>query len=293
MDIFDALGTFVRVVERGSFSAAAQELGVGQPAVSKQIGALEQYLGGALFARSTRRLSLTDRGQQFYGDCKRILAAFEAATLSFATGQEKVAGQLRVAAPVSYGRRCIAPLLGDFLALYPEVRVDLRLSDHNEDLLKENIDLAIRIGAIKSEGLVALPLGESKRRVYASPSYLQRCGTPETPADLAAHNCVGFTLLDHYDIWRFRQGNREQQVKISGSVTSNSSEAIREIVLSGLGISLSPEWLFRHELESGEVIAILADFETIALPVNAVFSPDRRQSARTKAFIDFLRAAEP
>ena len=289
MDLFDSMHIFVRVVERGSFSAVARELNMGQPAVSKQVRALEQYLGGPLFARSTRHLALTDEGQRFYSHCQEILGHLETATRSFTSGQEQIAGPLRVAAPVSYGRLCIAPLIGTFLQRHPDVRIDLRLSDHNEDLLKENIDLAIRIGAGKNEGLVAVPLGTSTRRVYAAPTYLDRHGLPREPNELTGHNCIGFTLLEHYDSWHFTHIGQELDVAIKGNVTSNSSEAIREMVLSGLGISLSPEWLFASDVEQGSVRTVLDDYQTTALPVSAVLSRERRRSARTMAFIDFLR----
>ncbi|MWV13326.1 LysR family transcriptional regulator [Pseudomonas sp. R-28-1W-6] len=289
MDLFDSMRTFVRVVERGSFSAVARELNVGQPAVSKQIRALEQHLGGPLFARSTRQLSLTDQGQGFYSHCQEILGSLEIATRSFASGQEQIAGPLRIAAPVSYGRLCIAPLLMGFLQRYPDVRIDLRLSDHNEDLLKENIDLAIRIGVVKHEGLVAVPLGASVRRVYAAPEYLQRHGEPREPAALRGHNCIGFTLLEHYNTWHFKGAAGELDISINGNVTSNSSEAIREMVLGGLGISLSPEWLFAADVEQGKVAIVLGDYQAAALPVSAVLSRERRRSARTMAFVDFLR----
>lgn len=289
MDLFDSMRIFVRVVERGSFSAVARELNVGQPAVSKQIRALEQYLGGPVFARSTRHLALTDQGQGFYGHCQAILGQLDSATRSFASGQEQIAGPLRIAAPVSYGRLCIAPLIGTFLQRHPDVRIDLRLSDHNEDLLKENIDLAIRIGVVKSEGLVAVSLGTSTRRVYAAPAYLDRQGLPREPAELAGHNCIAFTLLEHYDRWNFTRSAEALDVAIKGNVTSNSSEAIREMVLGGLGVSLSPEWLFAADVQQGSVRSVLDDYQTSALPVSAVFSHERRRSARTMAFIDFLR----
>lgn len=289
MDLFDSMRIFVRVVERGSFSAVARELNMGQPAVSKQIRALEQYLGGPLFARSTRHLALTDQGQGFYRHCLEILGQIESATRSFTSGQEQIAGALRIAAPASYGRLCIAPLIGPFLQRYPEVRIDLRLSDQNEDLLKENIDLAIRIGVVKSEGLVAVSLGTSSRRVFASPVYLQRHGLPREPGELAGHNCIAFTLLKHYDRWHFSHGTQALDIAIKGNVTSNSSEAIREMVLAGLGISLSPQWLFAADIEQGSVCSLLDDYQTTSLPVSAVFSRERRHSARTLAFIDFLR----
>ncbi len=289
MDLFDSMHIFVRVVERGSFSAVARELNMGQPAVSKQVRALEQYLGGPLFARSTRHLALTDQGQRFYSHCQAILDHLETARLSFACGQEQIAGPLRVTAPVSYGRLCIAPLVGTFLQRCPDVRLDLRLSDYNEDLLKENIDLAIRIGAVKSEGLVAVSLGNSTRRVYAAPAYLDLHGLPREPDELTGHNCIGFTLLEHYDTWHFKHSAGEFDVAIKGNVTSNSSDAIREMVLSGLGISLSPEWLFAADVEQGNVRSVLNEYQNTALPVSAVFSRERRRSARTMAFIDFLR----
>ncbi|QXI50321.1 LysR family transcriptional regulator [Pseudomonas anuradhapurensis] len=289
MDLFDSMRVFVRVVERGSFSAVARELNIGQPAVSKQVRALERYLGGPVFARSTRQLALTDQGQRFYHHCQEILGQLESATRSFASGQEQIAGPLRIAAPVSYGRLCIAPLIGSFLQRYPEVRIDLRLNDHNEDLLTENIDVAIRIGVLKNDGLVAVPLGSSVRRVYAAPAYLERYGQPHQPAELAGHNCIGFTLLTHYDNWQFSRGEQALEVAIKGNVTSNSSEAIREMVLGGLGLSLSPEWLFAADVARGSVHSVLDDYQATALPVSAVFSPERRRSARTKAFVDFLR----
>ncbi|MFW0890141.1 UNVERIFIED_CONTAM: LysR family transcriptional regulator [Pseudomonas sp. JL1] len=289
MDLFDAMQMFVRVVERGSFSAVARELNLGQPAVSKQIRALEQHLGGALFARSTRHLALTDQGQRFYIHSKEILSSLDTARLSFTRGQEQIAGPLRVAAPVSFGRLCIAPLMREFLARHPQVQIDLKLNDQNEDVLKENIDVAIRIGVVKNEGLVAVSLGDSPRRVYAAPAYLQQHGTPLEPADLARHNCLGFTLLEHYDVWRFAQQDKQHRVTIKGNVTSNSSEAIREMVLSGLGISLSPQWLFAADVRQGTVSSLLEAYQPVALPISAVFSQDRRRSARTRAFVDFLR----
>jgi DNA-binding transcriptional LysR family regulator len=289
MDLFDAMQMFVRVVERGSFSAVAREMNLGQPAVSKQIRGLEQHLGGALFARSTRHLALTDQGQRFYSHSKEILASLDTARLSFTRGQEQIAGPLRVAAPVSFGRLCIAPLMGEFLARHPQVQIDLKLNDQNEDVLKENIDVAIRIGVVKNEGLVAVSLGASPRRVYAAPAYLQQHGTPLEPADLARHNCLGFTLLEHYDVWRFDHQDKQHRVTIKGNVTSNSSEAIREMVLSGLGISLSPQWLFAADVRQGSVSSLLDAYQPVALPISAVFSQDRRRSARTRAFVDFLR----
>lgn len=289
MDMLESMRTFVRVVERGSFSAVARELNVGQPTVSKQIVALEQYLGGALLTRSTRLQVLTDQGERFYADCQAIIASLEAATLSFATGQEQVAGRLRITAPVSYGRLRIAPLLGEFLERHPKVQVDLRLSDLMEDVLKEDIDVAIRIGRIKNEALVAIPLGTTECRLYAAPKYLARHGAPPSPIELQSHNCICFTLLDNYGTWSFARNAQKFEVAVKGNITSNSSEGIRELVLSGVGISLSPEWLFADDVDTRGVTTILNDYRAIALPINAVISQERRRSARTMAFVHFLQ----
>ena len=142
---------------------------------------------------------------------------------------------------------------------------------------------------VKNDGRVATPLGDSPRRVYASPAYLQQHGTPLTPADLTRHNCLAFTLLEHYDVWRFDHDGLQQSVTVKGNVICNSSEAIREMVLSGLGVSLSPQWLFAADVRQGTVSTLLTDYLPPALPISAVFSHDRRRSARTRAFVDFLR----
>lgn len=200
-----------------------------------------------------------------------------------------MAGLLRIAAPVSFGRLHLAPRLHLFLERYPQVHIDLRLSDHNEDLLLENIDLAIRIGVLRDDSPVAIPLNDTPRQLYAAPAYLERHGKPSRPQDLATHSCLGFTLLEHYDLWQFQRGTKVYEVPIKGNVTSNSSEAIREMVLSGLGMSLSPQWLFADDIRQGAMCAVLEGYQARALPVNAVFSGNRRRSARVGAFVAFLR----
>ncbi|MDN3219742.1 LysR family transcriptional regulator [Pseudomonas nunensis] len=291
MDTLDAMSIFTRVVERGSFSAVARELGLSQPTISKQIGSLEKRLGGRLFARSTRNLSLTDEGQRYYEHCRQILAAVDNAEHSFLTGQERVAGPLRIASSGSFGRIQIAPRLHGFLQKHPEVTIDLQLSDENVDLVSEGIDVAVRIGELKDSSLIARQIGLTKRRVFAAPGYLEQNGVPATPDELSAHNCLVFNQLEHFDSWRFEHAGEWQSVQVKGNVRSNNSEAIRQMVLSGLGLSLSPSWLFREDLQAGRVVAVLDGYTPSWLPIHAVFPPDRRQSARVRAFTDYLRDA--
>lgn len=291
MDTLEAMATFMRVVERGSFSAVAREIGLSQPTISKQIGALEKRLGGRLFARSTRNLCLTDEGQRYYEHCRQILAALDNAEHSFQTGQERVAGPLRIASSGSFGRIQIAPRLHGFLQKNPDVTIDLLLNDENIDLVREGIDVAVRIGELKDSSLVARQIGLTKRQVFAAPSYLEKFGVPAIPDELCFHNCLVFNQLAHFDNWRFEHAGEWTGVQVKGNVRSNNSESIRQMVLSGLGVSLSPSWLFREDLQAGRVVAILEDHTPSSLPIHAVSPLDRRQSARVRAFTDYLRDA--
>ncbi|MFP0198867.1 MULTISPECIES: LysR family transcriptional regulator [Pseudomonas] len=291
MDILESMAIFVRVVERGSFSAVAREIGSSQPTISKQIGSLEKRLGGRLFARSTRQLSMTDEGQRYYQQCREILAAVENAEHTFQSGQERIAGTLRVASSGSFGRIQIASRLRGFLELYPEVSVDLQLNDENVDLVSSGADVAIRIGELKDSSLIARQIGLTRRRVFAAPAYLERFGSPSKPKDLTKHNCLVFNQLEHFASWRFEHKGKWESVQVSGNVRSNNSEAVRQMVLDGLGVSLSPLWLFRQDLLEGRVMVLLESHPPAPLPIHAVSPPDRKQSARVRAFTDYLRDA--
>ena len=291
MDTLEAMAVFVRVIERGSFSAVAREMGTSQPTISKQIAALEQRLGGRLFARSTRQLFLTDEGKRYYEHCLQILSAVDNAEHSFQSGQERVAGQIRIASSGSFARAQIAPRLRGFLELYPEVSVDLQLSDGVVDLVHEGIDVAIRIGELKDSSLVARLLGQTRRQLFAAPAYLDRYGVPTTLDGLTEHNCLVFNQLENSSNWRFEHRGKLHSVQVKGNVRSNNSEAIRQMVLDGLGISLSPSWLFREDLNAGRVRPILEMHSPSTMPIHAVSPPDRRQSARVRALVDYLRDA--
>ena len=287
MNKLDAMAIFVRAVERGSFSAVARELQSSQPNISKQIGALEAALGGRLFVRSTRKLMLTGEGERYYTECRQILAAIDTAEHSFKTGREEIAGSLRVASSVSFGRSWLAPRIGAFLARHPGIRIHLQLSDRNEDIVGEGIDVALRFGALRDSNLVSRTIGDMHRAVFATPGYLAQHGTPAKPADLLRHNCLVFTLLPSVNAWSFTRKGKTMTVAIGGNATSNSSEAIRAMVLSGSGMSLSPLWQFEEDLEAGRVVRLLPEYQIPPLAIHAVF-PNRRQSARVAAFVDYV-----
>ena len=291
MDKLNAMAIFVRVVERGSFSAVAREMQTSQPTISKVLKALETGLGGKLIARSTRQLSLTDEGQRYYNECRQILAAVDAAEHSFQSGRERIAGHLRIGSSVSFGRLQIAPRLAQFLERHPGIEIDLQLSDQNQDLISEGLDVTFRIGELNDSGLIARHIGTTHRVTVAAPAYLKKHGQPHTPAELGGHNCLQFNLLNSQNLWVFEKNNQRHEVRIKGNAQSNNSEAIREMVLGGLGIALSPVWLFSEDLKAGRVTAILQDYTAQSLPMHAVSPANRRQSARVKAFVDYMSQA--
>ena len=291
MDTLTAMATFVRVVERGSFSAVAREMQTSQPTISKLLRALETRLGAKLITRSTRQLSLTDEGQRYYNECRQILAAVDAAEQRFRSGRDSVAGPLKIGSSVSFGRLQIAPRLPEFLKTHPQIQIDLQLSDQHQDLVSEGLDVTFRIGELTDSGLLARHIGITHRITVAAPDYLKQHGQPHTPEELGEHNCLQFNLLNSQNLWTYERGNEHHEVRIKGNAQSNNSEAIREMVLGGLGISLSPVWLFSEDLKAGRVQAILQDYTAQSLPIHAVSPANRRQSARVRAFVDYMSQA--
>ncbi|WP_390959691.1 LysR substrate-binding domain-containing protein [Pseudomonas moorei] len=291
VDKLNAMAIFVRVVERGSFSAVAREMQTSQPTISKVLRALETELGGKLIARSTRQLSLTDEGLRYYNECRQILAAVDAAEHSFQSGRETIAGHLRIGSSVSFGRLQIAPRLPAFLARYPDIQIDLQLNDQNQDLVSEGLDVTFRIGPLNDSGLIARHIGTTHRVTVAAPAYLAQQGQPQTPQQLSEHNCLLFNLLNSQNLWAYDRDGQRHEVRIKGNAQSNNSEAIREMVLGGLGIALSPVWLFSEDLKAGRVTAILQNYTAQSLPIHAVSPANRRQSARVKAFVDYMSQA--
>jgi DNA-binding transcriptional LysR family regulator len=291
MDRLNAMTAFIRCVERGSFSAVARELDTTQPTVSKLIASLERHLGGKLFSRSTRDLALTAEGQRFYEQCRGIVDAVRNAEASFRSGREEVAGTLRAATSVSFGRTQVMPRLRLFMRRHPLLRVDLQLNDRFVDLVEEGIDVAFRIGELTDDNLIARRIGTTNRVTVATTEYLKRHGEPRHPDELKQHDCIQYTGLATRNEWPYVRDGRSCPVRVSGSFQSNSAEAVRAAALDGIGIAFAPLWLFGDDIRARRIRAILVDYRPKPLPIHAVSPTVRRHSAKIKAWVDYFHAA--
>ena len=299
MDRLTAMETFVRVVESGSFSAVARETSTTQSGVSKQVAALERQLGAQLLSRTTRSLALTEAGERYFAQARRLVAEIAEAESELRQGEQQLNGWLRVAASVGYGRLKLMPLVKTFLAAHPNVKIDLKLNDGFIDLVEGGIDVAIRIGELADSSLIASRIGTTKRVLIASSAYLNSLPkglkVPREPQDLLQHNCIVYSELATQNAWTFTAGphasaDNGSQVTIlsQGNLQTNSSEVIRASVLSGMGIGYSPTWLFEDVMASGDLQILLPDWPTPALPIHLVSPPQRRQSAKVQAFVRHL-----
>jgi len=288
MDLLAAFRTYVRVAESGSFSAVAREMGATQPAVSRQVSALEEHLGARLIQRTTRSLTLTEEGRVLLDHARRVLDCVEEAEAAVGRGHPSVSGLVRIATPASFGRLHVAPLIGRLLDRHPELLVELQMSDSTADLIAGGIDLAIRAGQVTDAGLVARRIGASPRQVFASAEYLTRSGMPQHPADLGAHACIIFLQLATPQDWTFDGPDGEVSVHVEGRFRTDSSEAVREAVLGGLGLSLSPSWMFGDDVATGRVMAVLGGYRAGQVPIHAVYPTRRHLAPRTRAVIDFF-----
>ncbi|MFM2043321.1 MAG: hypothetical protein RLY86_1897 [Pseudomonadota bacterium] len=288
MDRLHAMELFVRVVETGSFSAAGREFGLGQPAVSKAVAALEARLEVRLLARSTRRLSPTEAGQAFYGHARRALAEAEEAEVAARGLGAGLAGRLRVCAPVTFARLHVAPGLGDFLESHPRLRLDLVMDDRTVDLVEENIDVALRLGSMADSALTARRLASCERLVVASPAYLARRGVPAGPAELAGHEAVVYSQAAGGNEWRFRKGTAEMSVTVQGRIAFTAAEGVREGLLAGLGLAITSHWMVAPELAAGTLVPVLGDWSLPAMDLWAVYPTGRLPTAKARAFVAWL-----
>lgn len=291
MDVLAGMQLFVRVAETGGFSAVAREAHTTQPTVSRTVAALEEHLGARLLNRSSRAVTLTDEGRQFYGFATRALEAVMEAEGSVGRRQSTPAGLLRLGAPVAFGRLHIAPHIGTFLQRYPEVEVELSMDDAFVDLIGHGLDLAVRVGDLGDPSLIARRIGTTRRVTVAASHYLDRHGVPDTPADLARHDCVVYTRLATGNRWHFVGPNGPIAIDVHGRFRADNSEAVREAVINGAGIAVIPIWMFGDEVRAGRVRIILEAFEPKPFPIHAVYSSRRQLSAKVRAMIDFLAAA--
>jgi DNA-binding transcriptional LysR family regulator len=290
MDLLATLKSFVRLAETGSFSAVAREAGATQPAISRQVSALEAHLGARLVQRSTRSLRLTEDGQDFLVHARLILDAVAEAEAAVGRQRNTPSGLVRLGAPAVFGRLYLAPQLGRLLARYPDLTVELALSDDISDLVEQGLDLALRVGEITDGSLVARRVGSFADAAIAAPDYLARHGEPQRPDELAAHSCILFTRGGDPHTWRFAGPDGTRPVAVEGRLRVNSIEAAVAAAVAGAGIAKLPTWLVRDELAAGTLKRILAPFQTPRRPISLVYPSRRFLAPRTRAVIDFLVA---
>lgn len=288
MDRLDAMRWFVRLVERGSFSAVGREEGVGQPAVSKRIAALERHLGAQLVLRTSRQVVITEAGQAFYESARRLIDDFDAVESSVGDRQRSPRGLVRISTAPGYGRLCVTPLLLEFFRQYPQVMVEVSVSERPVDLLAEGIDLAIRHGRLLDSTLTARKLADTDLVLVASPGYLARHGAPSEVADLDGHSCIVFARDGERYPWRFRTGPDVDSYVPRGSLLTGDAEHVRAAVLCGLGVAQAPRWLLADEIRSGHVQVLLPALQPERLQLNLVYAAGRRLPMRVRVLIDYL-----
>ncbi len=288
MDQLAAIRMFVRVVQSGSFSAVARAAGIGQPAVSKQVTALEAHLGAQLLRRTSRSLSLTEAGQDFYESAVRLIDDLEAAESRVGHGQSAPSGLIRVTVAPLFGRLYIVPRLQEFFARYPNIVVETVVTDRRVNLVEEGVDLAIHNGELQDSTLIARKIATTPVITVASRAYLAKHGEPASPNELDAHRCVIYAPLGAPRPWRFRGKSGSIAIEPKGSFRTNGAEEIRAAVLADLGLAHAPGWLFAREIASGAVQLVLRDHEPEPLSISAVRPTGRSLPTKLRLFMDFL-----
>ncbi|HEJ7890299.1 TPA: LysR family transcriptional regulator [Serratia liquefaciens] len=285
MDRLTSMAVFVRVVEKGSFVAAAEEMAISPTMVGKHIRALEQRLNAPLLNRTTRRQGLTEAGRVFYERCRRLLADADAAEASARALLSSPSGLLRISAPVTFGNRVLTPILTEFLQRHPEVEAEVVLSDRKVDLIEEGYEAAFRIGPVADDGLVARALPDYRMTLAASPDYLAQHGEPTRPEQLSTHCCFGFSQWDGNHIWRLLGPPGEISVPVRPRLRMDSGEGVRRAALADFGIALHATLLLDEDIAAGRLVRVLPEYSPLPRPMHLVYLPERRQSAKLEAFI--------
>ena len=283
-----AMITFVRVVETGSFSAAARQLNLSQPAVSKSVAQLESWLDVRLLVRTTRGLSPTEAGWAFFERAKNSIHEADEAEIAARGSMASLSGRLRVNATVTFSRLHILPQVPAFLARHPGLTLDLVLGDNRIDLVEEGIDVSIQWGNLADSSLVARKIAQGRQSLLASRDYLDRHGEPRHPDDLANHEAVVYAQQIGGDAWTFRRQAEEVPVTLSGRLRVSAVEGVRSAVLAGAGLAILPEWLLLPELASGAVKAVMTDWTLPCMDAWAVYPSRRLVNSKAKAFISFV-----
>lgn len=291
MDTLDGMKTIVAVVETGSFTAASERLGISKALASKYVGEVEARLGVRLFNRSTRRLALTEEGQRYYDQALPLLEGFTAMVDQVTGEQSEPRGLLRVSVPVTFGEMKLSPLIPKFLALHPQLQVDLQLSDRMIDMLEEGIDVVIRIGGVDDSSLIAKQIATLPLVLCASPSYLQSSGQPRVASDIADHDCIidsNFRIGKHWPI--VSPDGQTSSIEVSSRVSANSPRAVKEVAIANGGIGMIPRFIVEDELHQGTLDEVLPGYTTLEFGLFAIYPHRRYLSKKVRSFIDFLVA---
>ncbi|EHS49476.1 transcriptional regulator, LysR family [Rhizobium sp. PDO1-076] len=290
MDRLTGMEVFVKSVECGSFSAAADVMQMSSQLVGKHVQKLEQHLGVQLLHRSTRRQSLTDFGQIFYERAKIILAEVETAESMAEETRAVPAGRLRVNAPVSFGMRTLSPVLPKFMKLYPEVAVELTLANRAVDLIDEGYDAVFRVGELSDSGLIARRLSPYRLALCASPEYLAKAPPLSSPQDLTRHECLGFSHTELRTHWTFNGPDGRHVIPVTSRLVADHGEPLLCAALAGLGIMLQPLELVRDYLDDGQLVELLPAYTVPMRPLHVLYAPDRRLTPKLRSFLDFVVA---
>ena len=289
MDRFFALRVFAQVVESGSFSGASARLGLSATATSRHVAELEAHLQTRLLNRTTRRVSLTESGRAFYERAVQLLADLGEAEQEAARAAVTPRGTVKITAAVNFGMRELAPAIAEFMARHRDVRFDVSLSDRIVDLVEEGFDLAIRVGAVGADNLVARKLGETRLLLCASPAYLAAQGTPARPEDLAQHNCLTYAYSVPHNVWRLRdRAGAELAVRVAGNLHGNNGELLAEVAAQGVGIVYEPDFILAPALRERRLVPLLEAFMPPPVPIYAVYPSRKHLSAKVRVFVDFL-----
>jgi DNA-binding transcriptional LysR family regulator len=288
MQDLERMAVFARVVEEKSFSGAARRLSLSKSLVSKYVTQLERSMGARLLNRTTRALSVTEAGAVLYEHAARIVEQMEDAKLALGSLQSSPRGILRISAPVAFGRLHVASALPEFLAPYPELKIDMVTTDRFVDLADEGYDVVVRILGEPPPNVVARKLAPVNRRICATPEYFERHGVPRVPQDLERHNCLTYTYFNPQDRWRLRGPDGDISVRASGNLRLNDDDALAEAVRAGLGVALLPTFIVGKDLQSGGLQSVLSDYVPLERHIYAVYLPNRHLSAKARAFIDFF-----
>jgi DNA-binding transcriptional LysR family regulator len=290
MDRLTSMEVFSRVVDAESFSEAARQLGMSRAMVSKHVLSLEDRLGARLLNRTTRRLSLTEVGAAYHERCKRIVSDAQEAEDAAGRLHAEPRGRLKVNAPMAFGIRHLAPAIPEFLERYPEVEIEMSMTDRFVDLIEEGYDVAVRIGRLAESSLIARRIAPIRNAVCGTPQYFEAHGTPKTPDDLVDHRCLIYTYPMPHEVWRFTGADRDYAVPVTGNFRVNNGDALRAAALRGLGIAILPTFIVGGDLRSGALRAVLTEFRSPDAAVYAVYPHSRHLSTKVRSFVDFLAA---